>query len=92
MNWGDLGMDGGTGTIGANSLGDVHDSAQKATDRKPKRCQEPGCGTILRSTNPDVYCSVHTFSERKGKRYTDGLARARWRRMHVVKSYSPTSH
>ncbi len=86
MDWSALGMDQGTGTVGANSLGDVHDSGRSTDDGKPRRCQEPDCGTILRSGNTGHYCSMHTFAERKGKKYTDGVARARRKRMHVVRN------
>jgi hypothetical protein len=83
-----LGMDQGTGTIGASSLGAVHDKGRDPIDDdKIRRCQEPGCGTILRSTNPGNFCSLHTAPKpRKGHRYTDGLARQRRKRMHLVKN------
>jgi hypothetical protein len=82
-----LGMDQGTGTIGAKSLGAIHDKGRDcADDDKPRRCKEPGCGTILRSGNPDNFCFLHTAPKpRKGHRYTDGLARQRRKRLHLVK-------
>lgn len=94
MNWDDLGMDRGTGTIGARSLGDVHGTSKKKngktdgeTDDAPtRRCQKPDCGTILRSSNQGNFCALHTIGERRGKKYTDSVALERRGRIHVVPS------
>lgn len=86
MNWGDLGMDQGTGTVGASSLGAVHDSAKNGGESKKRICHEPGCGTVLRSGNPGNFCSLHTCGERRGKKYVDSLDALRQKRIHVVSS------
>ncbi len=80
-----LGMDPETGTIGASSLGAIHVKNRIDPEKPLRRCQEPGCGTILRSGNPDNYCSLHTCSERRGKKYTDSVALRRRKRMHLVR-------
>jgi hypothetical protein len=82
-----LGMDQGTGTIGASSLGAIHGKSRTNQEAPLRRCQEPGCGTILRSGNPDDYCSLHAYpDERRGKKHTDSVALRRRRRMHVVRT------
>ncbi len=68
--------------IGAYTLGDVHGRGRQTEDGPPRRCQEPGCGTFLRSSNPGRFCALHSRPVRRGAHF---VATERRRRMHVVR-------
>lgn len=80
-----LGFDPVSGTIGANTLGDVAGPDRSSREPRPLRkcayvikgddgrvvgtCGDT-CGTILREGNRGCFCALHTKLKVKGEKYT----------------------